>query len=245
MKLICSDVNLLKAPFEALSNVVTTVRMDVDSDGLRIDAIDSAHIMFVHLDVKPLLFDIYECSKPSKLVFQTDEFLKYLKRVSKDSILELTVDDPYLVLRAEGETNKTFKLKLLDEEDNTPSLPEIEYPMEVCLDTKLFKEIYQDIHPFSQKLAIANEGRTILFKGVSDFSDVCIQYVDADAPLPRENYSSIFDLDKIGNMLKADKFAHEASLRFGSDIPLLVELKDDEYRNLSFLLAPRIEEDGY
>lgn len=60
----------------------------------------------------------------------------------------------------------------------------------------------------------------------------------------QEHVKSLFSLDKIREMLKADKFSEEAEIRLGTDMPLSLTLNmvtgDGK---LSFLLAPRLEQD--
>jgi proliferating cell nuclear antigen len=73
-----------------------------------------------------------------------------------------------------------------------------------------------------------------------EFGDANIEYlhgekIDAEA-------KSVFSLEKISEMLKADKFSDVAIINLGNDMPLNLKLKmisDDG--ELSFLLAPRIE----
>ena len=59
-----------------------------------------------------------------------------------------------------------------------------------------------------------------------------------------EHVKSLFSLEKIREMLKADKFSEEAEIRLGSDMPLSLILNMvTGDGNLSFLLAPRLESD--
>lgn len=242
MKIICSDINILKSSFEAISKIVLEVSMEIDSDGLRVNAIDPSHVTFVHLDINEYEFDVFECETPRKICFVTDEFLKYLKRTSKDSVLELSVDGNYLMMRSEGATNKTFKLKLLEDEILVPDLPGIDYPISIDMPTKIFKEVCSDISEFSPKVQISNKGNLIDFVAYGDFTDAEIEYVYQNDY--KEQYSSVYDMEKIKDMLKADKFAKTTYLSWGNDMPLLVEMKSENGNQcLEFLLAPRIEEE--
>jgi len=242
IRIICSDVNLFKSSFEAISKIVYEVQMEIDSDGIRLNAIDSFHIMFVHLEIKEKEFDLLECDKPMKIQFETEPFLKYLKRMNKDSTLELRVDGNYLIIHSEGKTNKTFKLKLLDTEIVPPSLPELDYPLTLNIPLKVFKEICSDILEFSHRIKISNNGNIIKFESFGDFADVEIEYEYPDTI--QDSYASIYDLEKIKTMLKADKFATKTFISFGNNSPILVEMKsDNNTQNLSFLLAPRIEDE--
>jgi proliferating cell nuclear antigen len=83
----------------------------------------------------------------------------------------------------------------------------------------------------ADKFKVAAEG---------EFGDSNIEYlhgekIDSEA-------KSVFSLEKISEMLKADKFSDVAIIKLGNDMPLNLKLKmisDDG--ELSFLLAPRIE----
>ncbi len=58
----------------------------------------------------------------------------------------------------------------------------------------------------------------------------------------KQMLNQFFSLEKIREMLKADKFSDIAVIKLGDDMPLDLKLKmvsDDG--ELSFLLAPRIE----
>ena len=243
-KILCSDINIFKASFEAVCKIVNEVQMEIDSDGIRLNAIDPSHVTFVHLNIDEYEFDRYECAKPLKICFDTNEFLKYLKRIGKDSLMELSADANYLIIRAEGTTNETFKLKLIEIDDSIPPIPTIEYPNTFKVPTTLFKEIIKDISEFSQKIKITNKENDIKFIAYGDFADAEIQYTSTDTVndnLP-ENCSAVYDVVKIEPMLKADKFAKTTSISWGNDMPIFIEMKsENEKQELSFLLAPRIE----
>lgn len=242
MKIICSDVNILKSSFEAISKIVAEVQVEIDSDGMRLNAINPSHTTFVHLNINKSEFDVFECDVPRKIAFTTDDFLKYLKRVGRNDLLELSADEKYLTIHSEGNTNKTFKLKLIEIDYAVPDFPELEFSMNVDMDTKIFKEICTDIVDFSQKLRIYNEGNIIMFEAFGDFVDAEIEYVCSNDA--KQQYASIYDLEMIKDMLKADKFASKTTLSYGDDMPLLVDMKsENENQNLCFLLAPRIEEE--
>lgn len=242
MRIVCSDTGIFKSSFEAISKIVNEVQMEIDSKGVRVDAIDSSHVTFVHLDIDEYEFDVFDCDKPERIYFDSGEFLKYLKRVNKDSILELSIDGPYLIIHSEGVTTKKFKLKLLDVENPVPSLPEIEYQISIEMPTKLFKEICGDIVDFSQKLKIKNEGNIIKFESFGAFVDSEIEYIYQNDI--SESYSSVYDIYKIKDIMKADKFASNINISFGNDMPILFEMKNEnEKQKLDFILAPRIEED--
>lgn len=241
-KLVLSDPSIFKTSFDAISSIVDEVQIEVDSDGLRLNAIDRSHITYVHLELKESLFDIYECDKPIKLNLDTEELMKVLKRSKSDDVMELTVDAGSLVITFEGAVKKTFKVKLIDLEYDAPTPPQIEYPVEISMPISTLKETIQDIEIAADRVAFAVDPDNLILTAVGDFADAEVEYLHGEHV--EENVRSIFAIENIKEMLKAEKFADSTFISLGNDMPLTLSLKllNDE-GELTFLLAPRIEED--
>lgn len=241
-KLVLSDPSIFKTSFDAISSIVDEVQIEVDSDGLRLNAIDRSHITYVHLELKESLFDIYECDKPMKLNLDTEELMKVLKRSKSDDVMELTVDAGSLVLTFEGSVKKTFKVKLIDLEYDAPTPPQIEYPVELSMPISTLKETIQDIEIVADRVAFSVDADNLTLTAVGDFADAEVEYLHGEQI--SEDVRSIFAIENIKEMLKAEKFADKTYVQLGDDMPLtlVLELLNDE-GELSFLLAPRIEEE--
>ncbi|RAP49223.1 MAG: DNA polymerase sliding clamp [Methanosphaera sp. rholeuAM270] len=241
-KLVTSNIGAFKSSFGAIGNIVNEAQLEIDEDGLRLNAIDSSHVTFIHMELREDSFDVFESTKPEKISFDCDEFLKVIKRANKDSIMELSVEGNNLVVKFEGATDKTFKIRLMDIENDIPDVPTIDFPTKIGIQTSLVKEIVSDIDNFSQKLQLHVDGDVAKFTAFGDYCDAEIEWVHGQKNI-NEEYDSVYDLSKIKEMLKADKFARECYLSYGNDMPLLLEMVNyDESEKLGFMLAPRIEE---
>ncbi|SCG86739.1 proliferating cell nuclear antigen (pcna) [Methanobacterium congolense] len=239
-KAVLSDSNILKTSFEAISSIVDEVQMKADGDGLRLDALDRSHITFVHLELKSALFDVFSCDEPLKINVDTEELMKVLKRAKSEDVVELTVDEGNLIVTFEDEARRTFKIRLIDIEYEAPSPPELEYPTEFEIPFNLLKNSIQDISIVSDKIALIVDSDKFIASAEGEFGDAKIEYLHGEKIT--ENAKSVFSLEKIKEMLKADKFSETAVMRLGNDMPLTLSLNmvADE-GELSFLLAPRIE----
>ncbi len=239
-KAVLSDSNILKTSFDAISSIVDEVQMKADSDGLRLDALDRSHITFVHLEFKATLFDVYQCDEPLKINVDTEELMKVLKRAKSEDIVELTVDEGNFILTFENEARRTFKIRLIDIEYEAPSPPELEYPTEFEIPFTLLKNSIQDISIVSDKIALIVDSDKLIASAEGELGDAKIEYLHGEKIT--ENAKSVFSLEKIREMLKADKFSETAVLKLGNDMPLNLSLKMvSEEGELTFLLAPRIE----
>ena len=239
-KAVLSDSNILKTSFDAISSIVDEVQMQADTEGLRLDALDRSHITFVHLELKSSIFDIYSNDEPLQINVDTEELMKVLKRGRSDDMVELTVDEGNLIITFEGEARRTFKIRLIDIEYEPPTPPELEFPTEFEIPFNLLKSSIQDIDIVSDKISLIIDQDKFTASAEGEFGDAKIEYLHGEKI--EENVKSVFSLEKIKEMLKADKFSESAVLKLGNDMPLNLTMKmPSDEGELSFLLAPRIE----
>ena len=227
-----SDSNILKTSFDAISSIVDEVQIQTDSEGMRLDALDRSHITFVHLELKSSLFDEYVCDVPEKINIDTDEFMRVLKRAKSQDRVLMSVDDNNFIITFEGDATRTFKIRLIDIEYDNPVPPTIEHPTNFKVRFSILKDSINDIDIFSDKIILE----------VDEDYFIASKYLHGENI--QEHAKALFSLDKIREMLKADKFSEEAEISLGTDMPLSLTLNmvtgDGK---LSFLLAPRLETD--
>ncbi len=241
-KLVLTDPSIFKTCFEAINAIVEEVKIEVDTEGLRLNAMDRSHITFVHLDLKESLFDIYECDQPLVLNLDTEALMKVLKRSKSDDVMELTTEDGQLVITFEGRVKKIFKVKLIDSEYDARSPPDIEYPVSIGVPIDVLKETIQDIEIVAERIKIGVDEDNLVLEADGDFSDARVEYLHGEKV--DQDVQSTYSIDGIKKMLKADKFADNTSLEIGTDMPLTLKLELlNEEGCLSFLLAPRIEDE--
>lgn len=235
-----NDPNILKTSFDAISSIVDEVQIQVDSEGMRLDALDRSHITFVHLELHKELFDEYECDEPEKINIDTEELMKVLRRAKAGDRLIITSDDANLILTFEGEATRQFKIRLIDIEYETPQPPLIEYENEFEVPFSLLKDAIADIDIFSDKITFKVDEEKFIISSKGEFGDAMIEYYHGEKI--KEPAKSVYSLDKIREMLRADRFSETATINLGNDMPLKLTLKmPEDEGELSFLLAPRLE----
>lgn len=235
-----SDSNILKTSFDAISSIVDEVQIQTDSEGFRLDALDRSHITFVHLELKSSLFDEFVCDEPEKINIDTDELMKVLKRSKSDDRVLMSLDEGNFIITFEGEAKRTFKIRLIDIEYESPTPPQLNHPTNIEVPFSLLKDSIQDMDIFSDKIALKVDNDRFIASAEGEFGDANIEYLHGEKV--EEPVKSIFSLEKVREMLKADKFSDFAIISLGNDMPLNLTLKMlSEDGELSFLLAPRIE----
>ena len=243
-KLELSDNSIFKNAFESISKIVDEVMCEMDSEGFRLTALDRSHITFVSLDLKAEVFDEYECSIPQKICIDTVEFMKILKRCKNNDILGLSIDDNTgsLVIDFKGEVNRTFKIRLIDMEYESPMPPSIQPPSTVNMESSLLKDCLTDMELFGDNLYFSIDSDYFYADSTGEFGDSNFKYLHGESDIIGK-VKSKFSIAKLKDILSASKFSDVVELNIGDNMPLVLRFKlDTDDGLLMFLLAPMIEE---
>lgn len=239
-KAVLGDSNILETSFKAISSIVPEVQIRAEKGGLRLDALDQSHMTFVHLGLNIGLFDEYQCDEPMSINVDTEELMKVLKRADKDDIIILSVDEDNLILTFQGEAERIFMIRLIDMEYSAPSPPELDHPNHFEVPFDLMKNSIKDTEIVSDKISLSVDEKYFRVLAEGDFGDAKIKYLHGERIA--EPARAIYSLDKIKEILKADKFSESIVIRLGNDMPINLILETvGADAVLEFLIAPRIE----
>jgi proliferating cell nuclear antigen len=237
-----SNPTILKLIFDTVSSIVDEVIIKVDNDGLRLNALDRGHFTYINLNLRPDLFDEYVCDEPETIGVDSYELLKVLKLAKKDDRVILSVEDYALIIILEGESRSRFKIKLIDVDEESPDPPTLEFPVTFSLDVSVLKDTLKKVEAFdtSTNNKIIFEVDKDYFYAYSDNEMVDIDIKFLHGENVESNHKSVFTIDKVKNILRAEKLSEYITIRLGDDMPMSMsyDLLDAEF---SFLLAPRIE----
>ena len=244
MKLESYNPSILKDTFEAIGHIIDECELTCTSEGITINALDKSHITFIQLEYHKTLFDEYEAADEQLLV-DTNELMKILKRCKNQDIRTFESNENNLIITMKGESTKKFKLRLIDQEYNTPVPPSIDYPVRLEVPSELIKDSLDDCKIYGENIVFTvDEDYLHICSSTSDglFGDTHIKYIHGEhiQQVCRSSYS----IEKLQDIFRASKISKTCHLNLGNDLPLTVTFKllsDDG--EISFLLAPRIEAD--
>lgn len=241
MRIVSDEAQAIKSIFEAAANIVDELSIKVNDESFKFDSLDSSHITFVHSELKPEYFTEYKCDEPAELNVDTEEVMKVLKRAKSDDTLILEYDEGNLIITMERlDVKRIFRVRLIDIEYEQPSPPDLEYPSTFLVPFDLFKNGIQDVEVIGDKVAFIVDEDKFYMEAEGEFGDCKFEFLHGEAVDGK--YRSIYSLEKIKQMLKADKLAPEVKIRLGNGMPLDLSLETlNDEAVLNFVLAPRVE----
>lgn len=222
--------------------IIDEVTLTADSEGIRLRALDRSHITFIMLNLRYDLFDEYICDVPERINLDATEFLKILKKAKTSDILELSVDEGNLIIIFQGDATRKFKIRLIDLEYEPAEPPKIDHPTNIVIPSELLKDALNDMKLFSDKLTLTVDQDYLKIHTYGLKGDSEIKYLHGCNI--NETCQSMFNIEKLTDIMKASKFSKPCRLSLGENLPLglTFELPTGDGK-LSYLLAPRLSEE--
>lgn len=242
MKLKLEDPRFFANLITIISELVTEVRLKVDKEGMHLVAIDPASVAMVHFNVPAELFATFEVEKDEVLGINLDNLKSILRRCKMGSSLTLEKDgEGHLGIEIKDKIRRNFTLALIDVEGEDKEMPNWEFNSVVKMDSQDFVDAIEDCSVVSDACSFITEpGKfKIEAKGLNsaraEFSSDEVE-IYADSSMAR------FSLEYLIKFVKGAKISNKAEINFSNNHPMKINFPTGKIM-LSFVLAPRVEQD--
>ncbi|MEK6840955.1 MAG: proliferating cell nuclear antigen (pcna) [Nanoarchaeota archaeon] len=225
---------------EIISELVTEVKIKVDHSGLNITAMDPANVSMVRFLLPKTSFSKFETGN-EVLGVNLDSLKRILKRCSLGSSLVMEKQDNLLNIQILDKIRRTFNLSLIDIESEEKEMPHLEFSSVVELDSNDFIDSVEDCLVVADACSfVVKDGK--FFIEAKGLNSAMSEFSGDEAKISAENCKSRYSLEYLQKFVKASKLSDKTILRFANDHPLKIDIKN-EFLEISFLLAPRVETD--
>jgi proliferating cell nuclear antigen len=245
MKARCSN-NHLRAVVEAIKPIVDEAVFTATSEGITFRAMDASHVSLLDISWKRDGFLEYECNE-GEVTFgvRIDELLKLLKRIEKDTQVEISIADGEIQLTAsEGKRTRNYKLKLLDASKSETPVPKLSFNTKVTMLYNALVDALKDIDVISNVVEIYTNEAMIKFYGKGDTGDAEVVYwKDENISIEMFNVKeskSAYSLEYLLQMLNAVD-TDNVILEYSSKMPLRLQFLLPFRCDMQYYLAPRAE----
>ena len=244
-----SEVGLLKDSMKTISDLISEGLFQLEEDGLKLIAADPAMVALVDFKIEKDNFEDYQISEEEKVGLNLENLYSILRRAdSNDTItLELDEEQSKFHITMENSSTRNFSLPILNlSEDDIPSTDQLDFTVEAELDTKVLESAVKDAMVVSDSVKVKADSEKIQINADGDQSNAKFT-ITGDSPgvhtLEGTNAESMFSLDYLSKMMGGKKLASQVTAKMGEDFPMRLEFDTPDQAQLSFVLAPRIEED--
>ena len=238
---------ILKALLDSTRELCTSANFQFDGDGLRMQAMDTAHVSLISLALAPCAFLSYLCSeKPSTLGIHFEALSVVLKTCAADDQIKLAWEqggDHLTIARKD----RQFDLKLLEVDKEITSVPELCYEVSATVPASEFQKICRDLKDIGGdtiSVCAAPDGITCKVDGdLGSGTAVMKEGVSIDSCVA---VTSSYSLRYLAAFTKCVTLCSNVLIQMGKETPLrltyVVDAASPEHGRLEFFLAPRVSD---
>lgn len=239
-----ADPKLLKNSIDAISNLIDEAGITVDSGGMKLRAMDPAHVALVDFELSKNAFDEFDVKEPVVLGLDLDRFNTILKRAGATDKISLALTDGSLKVKFKNSSTRTFDLPLIDVSEEELRIPNLEFSAEVEMVPAMISEGIKDAEIVSDHVTLKTDKDFLYVLAKGDLGNVEVK-VPKDEAISFEvktESESMYSIEYLKDIIKAADIADSVRVSLGNNIPMKMDFISESAR-LSFLLAPRIESD--
>ncbi len=248
MKLVLAEPRYFKDSISIISELVNDVKFKATADGLELIAMDPANVSMVIFKLLSSCFTQYDVKETEEIAINLNNLKQILRRARPEDMLSLeTTDDNKLKIQLKGDTTRSFSIPVLELDDKEQKIPELNFPITVEMNSDMFSNSIEDVSVVAESVTLLGENNQLSIKAEGDLSKAFIEIrPDENTSIKAKNqekFKAKYSLEYLKKMIAGGKLSERVSLQFNNDYPLRLDYKVVDRLLLSFILAPRVDND--
>ncbi|MFH1682193.1 MAG: proliferating cell nuclear antigen (pcna) [Candidatus Woesearchaeota archaeon] len=247
MKLVLAEPKYFKDSISIISDLVTEAKFKVNQDGLEMIAMDPANVSMVIFKLLSSCFTQFKIEEPEELGINLNNLKQVLRRLKSDDILTLETEENKLTIQLKGNATRSFSIPLIELEDREQRIPELSFPIMIETSASVLTESIEDVSVVAESVTFLAESKQFIIKAEGDLSKAMIEINPGEETIIKtdsiDKFKAKYSLEYLKKMISGAKITDRVSFQFNNDYPLKLEYKIIDKLMLSFILAPRVDND--
>jgi len=225
-----------------ISELVMEVKLKVNKEGMSLTAIDPANVAMVYFKIPADLFTQFEVDKDEVLGVNLNDLKNVLRRCKFGSSLTLERKDNQLKVGIQDKIRRDFSLALIDISVEEKEMPEWEFKSVIKIPAELFAEVIEDCLIVSDACTFIAEPNKFVIEA-SGLNSARAEFSSDEVEIHSDSSTARFSLEYLNKFAKGSRICAKAVLNFSDNHPMRINFPTGNVI-LSFVLAPRIEQEG-
>lgn len=245
MKLSIAETKYFKEPVGIISDLVSEAKFNITKDAIELIAMDPANVAMVVFKLLSSAFVDYDVKEPVSLAINLSNLKQVLRRIKSNDTLTLEVEDNKLKITLKSNSTRTFHLPIIDVEDKEQKVPDLKFMTTIVCPATTLNDAIDDVDIVGESVAFIGEEKRFVISASGDLSKATIEILaDNDTKIvSKEVTKSKYSIEYLKKMIQGSKISDKVSIYFSKDYPLKLEYLALNKVSLSFILAPRVEND--
>jgi proliferating cell nuclear antigen len=245
MKLTLAEPKLLKESISIISELVAETRLKVTKNMIELIAMDPANVAMVIFRMPSTSFAEYIVKEEMTLAINLGSFKQVLRRAKPSDVLTLEIVESKLKITLKDKNTRTFFLPLIDLEEKEQRVPNLTAKVTVDMPSSTLNEAIEDVDIIGESVTFGADKDKLMISAAGDLSKAEVMINKDDTVLINATVEqrSKYSIEYLKKMIQGSKLASKVSVKFSQDYPLTLEYKELDKLSLTFILAPRVDND--
>ena len=245
MKLTLAEPKYLKDSIAIISELVTEARFKITPNAIELVAMDPANVAMVIFKLLSSCFTEYDVKEEQEIALNLGNLKQILRRAKPNDMLSLELKDNKLRIQLKGTSTRTFSLPIIELEERDQKIPQLTFPASIKTTTDILNDAIEDVDIVADSVAFEAEPKKLTIKAEGDLSHAHIEIPGDESTKiqAEEKVTSKYSIEYLKKMTLGAKLSDEVTIQFNKDYPLKLDFIELDKVLLSFILAPRVEND--
>jgi len=235
-----------KVLVEALKELLTDTCIEFDETGMKILAMDTSHVVLVHLKLDASKFELYHCEGRISVGINMLNLHKLIKTINNNNTLSLYIDRDDVnhlgikIENSEKNSRTTYKLNLMDLDHQEITVDPTDFTEVVTLPSCDFQKICRDMHNLAEHMEIRSIQSQLVFSCKGDFcSQETIICDSGGTGTGGEIVQGVFSIKHLVLFTKCTNLCTTMDLYLKNDYPLIIRYDVSSLGSIRLALAPQ------
>lgn len=247
MKLTLADATYLKDSISIISDLVNEARFKVTKNGLELVAMDPANVAMVLYKLLASAFTEYDVEQETTIAINLGNLKQILRRAKASDVLSLEVAENKLNITLRSGSTRTFSIPILDTEEKAERIPNLTFPVVVQLPSHALNDAIEDADIAGESVSLIAEPEKFSILAEGDVSKAHVEITASEeTKIKTQSPAKIrskYSIEYLKKMIAGVKLSPTVTVSFNQDYPLKIDYAVVDRVSLSFILAPRVEND--
>ncbi len=248
MKISLAEPKYLKESISIISDLVNEARFKISSEGLELVAMDPANVAMVIFKLLSSAFSEYYVKGNFSLAINLSNFKQILRRIKPNDVLTLEMTpENKLKVTLKSNATRTFSLPIIEMEEKDQKIPDLKFPLSVNTRSSVLNDAIEDVDIVGESVSFMAEPSKMTVSAEGDLSQAKIEIPQGDDTRIKmtgeDKIKAKYSIEYLKKMISGSKLSDNVVINFAKDYPLKIEYKVVDRVMLSFILAPRVDND--
>lgn len=247
MRLTLVEPKYLKDSISIISDLVNEAQFKIRPEAIELIAMDPANVAMVIFKLLSSSFTEYNVDKEILLGINLTNLKQILRRAKPTDMVTLELEENKLKIQLKSDSTRTFHLPLIDIEEREQKIPDLKFPVAIQTNSVFLNEAIEDVDIVAESVSFIAEPKKFILQAHGDLSNATIE-INADETTKielasKDKIKSKYSVEYLKKMIQGAKLADKVDIQFSKDYPLKLTYNAIDRLMLSFILAPRVEND--